>query len=388
VANIEMYEKASGDLVPNIMIVIDNYDAVREADFVDEFNKIITQTAREGASLGIHLAISAGRQNAMRMPLLSNLKVQIALYLIDASEARAIVGKTDVEVEEIQGRGLIKLEDPTLFQTMLPTEGAEALEIIDNIQAIAKQMDEHWQGERPEEIPMMPEGVIDFEQFRKRKKTKEIVQKELLPLGLEFEEVLPISFDPIKFGHLTAVSDRAEGLERMTQALAKSMTMLTDAYQTTIIDTGTQALAEIGKSIKTYIAEPESVVRVKADLLSEINNRMDNKVDGPKWLVLIADLKDFGERSKLEEEELSVLFDQSAKVGIHFIIVGNYNYIGTSFEQIPKYVRNQSTVGLVSMRLGDQDLFKQPFISREKYPNPYECYYAMDHQHVKIKIPE
>src|SRR5690625_1049194 len=157
VANIEMYEKASGDLVPNMMIVIDNYDAVREADFVDEFNKIITQTAREGASLGIHLAISAGRQNAMRMPLLSNLKVQIALYLIDPSEARAIVGKTDVEVEEIQGPGLIKLEDPTLFQTMLPTEGAEALEIIDNIQAIAKQMDEHWQGERPEEITMMTE---------------------------------------------------------------------------------------------------------------------------------------------------------------------------------------------------------------------------------------
>src|SRR5699024_3588819 len=256
----------------------------------------------------------------------------IALYLIDASEARAIVGKTDVEIEEIQGRGLIKLEDPTLFQTMLPTEGTEALEIIDNIQAIAKQMDEHWQGERPEEIPMMPEGVIDFEQFRKRKKTKEIAKKELLPLGLEFEEVLPISFDPMKFGHLTAISDRAEGLERMTHALSKSMTMLTDAYQTMIIDTGTQALAEIGKSINAYISEPESVVRVKADLLSEINNRTENKVDGPKWLVLIADLKDFGERSKLDEEELDVLFDQSAKVGIHFIIAGNYNYIGTSFE--------------------------------------------------------
>src|SRR5699024_4363097 len=134
--------------------------------------------------------------------------------------------------------------------------------------------------------------------------------------------------------------------------------------------TGTQALAEIGKSINAYISDPESVARVKADLLSEINNSMGDKVDGPKWLVLIADLKDVGERSKLEEEELAVLFDQSAKVGIHFSIAGNYNYIGRSFERIPKYVRNQSTVGIVSMRLGDQDLFKQSFISREKYPSP------------------
>src|SRR5699024_3627050 len=144
--------------------------------------------------------------------------------------------------------------------------------------------------------------------------TKEIAKKELLPLGLEFEEVLPISFDPVKFGHLTAVSDRAEGLERMTQALAKSMTMLSDAYQTMIIDTCTHALVETWKMINAYIFEPESVVRVKADLVSEINKLMENKVDSLKRLVLIADLKVFGERSKLEEKELAVLFDQSAKV--------------------------------------------------------------------------
>src|SRR5699024_12657146 len=124
------------------------------------------------------------------------------------------------------------------------------------------------------------------------------------------------------------------------------MTTRTDANKKMISDTGTQALAEIGKSINAYISEPESIGRVKTDLLSEINKRMEDKVDGQKWLVLIADLKEFGERSKLEEEELAVLFDQSAKVGIHFIIAGNYNYIGTSFERIPKYVRNQSTVGI------------------------------------------
>jgi len=77
----EMYEKASGETVPNTLIVIDNYDSVRDSDFDEDFTKIITQIAREGAGLGIHLSISAGRQSAMRMPLLSNIKRQVALYL-------------------------------------------------------------------------------------------------------------------------------------------------------------------------------------------------------------------------------------------------------------------------------------------------------------------
>lgn len=81
VANMEMYEKASGETVPNTLIVIDNYDSVRDSDFDEDFTKIITQIAREGAGLGIHLSISAGRQSAMRMPLLSNIKRQVALYL-------------------------------------------------------------------------------------------------------------------------------------------------------------------------------------------------------------------------------------------------------------------------------------------------------------------
>src|SRR5690606_19935358 len=59
-ADIEMFEKISGETVPNILIVIDNYDSVREADFNDELERVITQIAREGASIGIHLAISAG----------------------------------------------------------------------------------------------------------------------------------------------------------------------------------------------------------------------------------------------------------------------------------------------------------------------------------------
>jgi DNA segregation ATPase FtsK/SpoIIIE, S-DNA-T family len=81
------------------------------------------------------------------------------------------------------------------------------------------------------------------------------------------------------------------------------------------------------------------------------------------------------------------MMERGSKAGIHFIICSDYTYLGISYEQIPKYLRSQAIFGLVGMRLGDQDIFKQPYIRQEQYPEAYECYVAMDHQHVKVKIP-
>ncbi|WP_339177701.1 type VII secretion protein EssC [Oceanobacillus sp. FSL W7-1293] len=388
VATMDMYEKSSGETIPNIFIAIDNYDSVRDADFGEEFEKLITQIAREGASVGVHLAISAGRQNAMKMPLVTNMKIQVSLYLIDPAEVRSIVGRTDLEIEEITGRGIIKLEEPTLFQTMLPAEGEEALAIIDAIQDTAKEMDAHWQGERPESIPMMPEGAIDFEQFRKTKKTRELVEKKHLPLGLEFEEVTPLAFDPMQFGFLTVTSDRKDGLDKLTHGLAKNMTMVNDAYHTTLIDTNDGSLADNGKQLHAYASETADIHAVKEEITTEIRKRLQGEAEKTNWLVMIKDLKDFSNRSDMKDDEPSLLWEDGPSVGIHFIVCGDYSFIGSSIEAGAKYIRRRSTIGLFAMKMGDQNIFSQPFIRKEKYPNAYECYYVMDHENVKIKIPE
>lgn len=387
VATMDMYEKASGKTVPHMMTIIDNYDAVREADFFEPFEKTITQIAREGASIGIHLMISASRQNVLRMPLLSNIKTQIALYLIDELEARTIVGRTKLEVEEIAGRGLIKLEEPTIFQTALPVEGKDTLQIIEGIQAEAKEMDAYWKGERPEAIPMMPEDMIEFEKFKQTKATKKLIEQNMLPLGLEFEDVTPLPFDFEKYGHLLAMGDRLDRVERIQNALAKNMTLLSHSFQTMIFDTADQKLAQIGEKTNAYIANPEQFIGMKNDLLSEIDYRIEHKTKEPKWLIFIANFKDFCMHTLMKDEEIIKLINAS-KLGIHFILCSEYSYLGQSYEQIPKFVRNQAVAGLIGMRLSDQDMFKQRFISNEKSPEAFECYFAMDHDHVKIKIPQ
>ncbi|MBF2687539.1 type VII secretion protein EssC, partial [Listeria welshimeri] len=89
-------------------------------EFVANLDPTIVQIAREGASLGIHLMITANNQNAMRLQLLSNIKTQIALHLNEKNEVSNIVGRSDYTIDELPGRGLFKIEEPTLFQMALP----------------------------------------------------------------------------------------------------------------------------------------------------------------------------------------------------------------------------------------------------------------------------
>ena len=64
------------------------------------------------------------------------------------------------------------MEEPALFQTMLPAEGKETLEIINSIQTTAKEMETYWDGDLPEEIPMMQREVVDFEKFKNNKRQR------------------------------------------------------------------------------------------------------------------------------------------------------------------------------------------------------------------------
>ncbi|WP_152655085.1 type VII secretion protein EssC [Oceanobacillus sp. CFH 90083] len=388
VANLAMYEKASGEIEPNICIVLDNYEAVRDMNSADEFERMITQVAREGAGIGIHLIMSTGRQGALRMPLLSNIKTQISLYQIDRSEVRGVVGRTELEIEEIPGRGIISLEDPALFQTVLPTYGEEVLEQIDNIQKTAEEMLTFWSGSLPEPIPMMPEGVIDFATFKEHKKTKQLLEEKKLPLGFNFEDVQPFGFDPMQDEHLLVVSDRKERLNQMIQSTAKNIILLKDTYRTMFIDTVDQHFQDIGKSMYNYVSGKEEMTQALQNILYEIDMREKEGGKEPRWLIQIADLEEFMERTNAMLKDIYKIVDQGSRTGIHFIFCSHHNYIGSSYDKSVRYIRDQVAVGLVGMRVSDQDLFKKTIIRKEKTLENYECFILHDFEQTKVKVPE
>ncbi|RDW16461.1 type VII secretion protein EssC [Oceanobacillus arenosus] len=402
VANIEMYEKASGEMVPNICIVIDNFDSVRDTDFSEEFEKLMTQIAREGSSIGLHLAISAGRQGAMRMPLLSNIKTQIALYLIESTEVRSIVGRTDIELEEISGRGLVKLEEPALFQTMLPTKGEGALEIIDSIQEIAKEMDAYWAGERPEEIPMVPEKLL-YTEFIKDQKTKAIITEGGIPFAVDFEVVEPVDLDVTRDQNTLILGDLLDPVEQTFLTLITSISM-NERMDVGLVDNASVTFgkykeyvdiyADGATALEEFVERVQNLFEARQDAIREVQNTAHGQATISKFtkeirpmIVLVTDVSYVIETLSLTAQTtFAKLIENGSRMGIHFIIGAVHSSIDRLYDDITQMVKKQKN-GVVIGRVSDQNILEvvnRPY--REKGLLPYEAYYIQHGKAEKIKI--
>ncbi|MEN2768989.1 type VII secretion protein EssC [Ornithinibacillus xuwenensis] len=402
VANMAMYEKASGDIVPNIIIMIDNFDSIRDADFAEEIEKLITQIAREGVSVGIHLAISAGRQSAMKMPLLSNIKTQIPLYLIESTEARAIVGKTDIQIEEIAGRGLIKLDNPTLFQAMLPTAGEESLEIIDAIQQLAKEMNAYWDGDRPKEIPVVPEKIT-LDEFIQNPNTKDMISRGGIPFAVDFELVEPLEISVIKDQSTLVLGDMTDSIEETF------LTLMTCIAANNHIDVGlidnqstrfraykdnTNVYASDSTTMEDFAISVQALYEAREDAYREAQSKTNGQVtvndflqDIRPMVILITDVSYVIDHVSLSTQTtISKLIENGPRMGIYFIIGAVHSAIDRLYDDVTKVVKKQKN-GVLIGRISDQNILEvtnRPY--RENNLLPYEAYYIQQGKAEKIKI--
>ena len=97
--------RASGKIIPAIVVIIDNYFALSET--YEEIDVKINVLAREGLKYGIYLVLTATNLSLIKYKLSVNFKMALSFQLIDKSEYSGIVGRTEgLEPDSVLGRGL------------------------------------------------------------------------------------------------------------------------------------------------------------------------------------------------------------------------------------------------------------------------------------------
>lgn len=402
VASIAMYEKASGVEVPNILLVIDAFDSVTEAPFKDDFEKLIAQVAREGAGVGIHLAISAVRQNAIRIQVLANIKTQISLYMIDPTEPRNIVGKTDLTVEEIPGRGLVKLENPTSFQTALPVVGEDTLVVIENIQKESKQMQAAWAGELPAPIPMVPD-ILPIADYLSKPNVASMLQEGELPFAVDFEDVLPIDLALSKNGNTLVLSDMNDVIERTMLSITE-IAIRNTKIEIALFDNANSRFQPYKESVNLYAGDEASF----GETITQLSGLLDNRENA--WretqansngntplsvftkemsavVVLITDTAFLAENTPLDlQKPLQRLIETGARMGIYFVSGAITGQLYRAYDDISGAFKKQK-VGILIGRISDQNVLEvmnKPY--KEQMLPPYEAYYINQGQAERIKL--
>ena len=385
VGTLELYRQASGQEEPAIVILLDSYESMKEEAYEAELFKLLVRISREGLSIGVHLLVTAGRQSNLRAQFYANFKHQLSLPQNDVGEVRSIVGSTPLAktMEDIKGRALMKRDEVDVIQLALPVAGANDAQVLNNLRQEVASLQEAWTGQRPSAIPMVPEELTEME-FAQTPSVQDAVENGQIPIGLEMEMVESVSLSLNRFKHLAYLSNAEEAFDNITHHLLKVALHIMPDIHVMLID-AFQEYESYSEQVKTYVGSKKELTDIGSQLVYEVERRLENGLSSD-WLIFIPNLKALVSESDISEKQLQFLFENGHRVGMRFIIGGDYTYIGTSIDAIPRYIKTNVQWVIFGMRLMDQTFLDKPYNNKEARPEPDEIYLHSRKQVIKLKI--
>ncbi|HEX2945636.1 MAG TPA: type VII secretion protein EssC [Clostridia bacterium] len=191
VGNIRSYMQATGQKIPVLMLLIDNYSVFTE--LYQDYEPVIISLSRDGGNYGICMVMTASSVDAVKTRVLQNIKLMMTLQLNDRFDYAGVVGPTGtLEPEAVKGRGLIRGNPPLEFQTALSLEAANDAERVTKLRTLFLEMRSKWKGNCAKAIPFVPEN-LSSELFLSNDEARRNVRKGEIPFAYDLSEAEIIS---------------------------------------------------------------------------------------------------------------------------------------------------------------------------------------------------
>lgn len=388
VQNFDVYNQSSTEKMKAIVVVVDNFDVVKEKGF--ELEEFFTKLSRDGVGLGIYLVITATRMNGIRYATLNNFKNKIAGYLFDTSEATSIVGKSTYALPEIKGRALVKMNQVNLMQIYTMVEFDSEVMYSNRIKELVQRIQEMYPTKRAPRIPILPE-VFTSSMLSNYRNERE----DLLPLGLDLQTV---EIKGIETGDspFVIVGDTGKG---KTNILRVVMSQIVGKGRIHLFDNSEMGLFAFKDIDDVQYVTPDTFEEFAEELNGECHNRKgeflcaleENSKSNPKtfyknmppYYIVIDDVELFIEQSKNYVKEYPNFMKEATEVGIMIIMTAHTGKV-KGYDDLTKWVK--STVnGLVLSNQGTLNIF--PVASTRDYPQPGNALLFKNGSYSKIKLP-
>jgi len=220
------YCERSGSIIPNILVVINNYSSFLEL-YPDEENLIISLT-QDCAKYGVYFVLTVNSISGIRSRVTQNFGQNFALQLNDEMDYYAVIGKTDgLHPEMSIGRGLVRLDAVYEFQIAHICEPARTYE---EIRLLCNSLVNKPQTHYAPRIPILPDAVnIEF-------LSDIAITSKRLPIGVN-KNSLNIECLQLASSYITLIAANdidtsipfVQGIAELLSANAGSDTMVLDA---------------------------------------------------------------------------------------------------------------------------------------------------------------
>ena len=151
----EQYCKNSGNVLPNIVIVINNYEAYNET--YPDYEELISVLTRDCIKYGIYFLITLSSPNGIRFKIKQNFNQNFVLQQNNEDDYATILGNVhNTYPSKIFGRGIIKKDDIYEFQTAF---SSDLENLSKTIEELNDKLNQTYQS-KAKRIPVLPEVVV------------------------------------------------------------------------------------------------------------------------------------------------------------------------------------------------------------------------------------
>ena len=378
VGTIALYREVTGKQEPTMVILMDSYESMKDEPYETDLFKLFMRISREGLSIGVHLIITASRQNNLRAQLYSNFKHQLTLPQNDISEVRGIVGATPLAatMEDIKGRALMKRDEVDVVQFALPVAGDNDIQIINNLRDQVQSLKEMWTGHTPAGIPMVPDELTEAA-FYGREDVAALLNEGKVPLGLDLETVEPVTWD-LKKGNLLYLTDKEEQMTQFVKQITRSkqkVIVLAPKYH------------KLPNADNLFVfSSAEEVLESLKDMNKRIDERLEKQLFSHDATIIIYNMIDLlQELTQNGIDYLTYLLEKGLKVGYGVVVMTSAS-ISRNIDSASKQVRAYKQAFL-AIRFNDQTMLNavnKPL--REGVLEKQLHYYVVDNQLRIIKV--
>lgn len=378
VGTIALYREVTGKQEPTMVILMDSYESMKDEPYETDLFKLFMRISREGLSIGVHLIITASRQNNLRAQLYSNFKHQLTLPQNDISEVRGIVGATPLAatMEDIKGRALMKRDEVDVVQFALPVAGDNDIQIINNLRDQVQSLKEMWTGHTPAGIPMVPDELTEAA-FYGREDVAALLNEGKVPLGLDLETVEPVTWD-LKKGNLLYLTDKEEQMTQFVKQIARSkqkVIVLAPKYH------------KLPNADNLFVfSSAEEVLESLKDMNKRIDERLEKQLFSHDATIIVYNMIDLlQELTQNGIDYLTYLLEKGLKVGYGVVVMTSAS-ISRNIDSASKQVRAYKQAFL-AIRFNDQTMLNavnKPL--REGVLEKQLHYYVVDNQLRIIKV--
>ena len=289
VSSLTAYRELGGTDIPHIVVIIDNFTALKELYFQEDAELI--RLCRDGLSVGITVIATNSQTKGISYKYLSYFDSRIALYNNDSTEYGNLFDHCRETVEKIPGRYLAVHDNSLLdCQSFLTFDGNLNSEIAN----FAARINAQYGAQRAAVIPELPEILSTADLV---KQCAQFYQAPYsIALGLDYETVGPVVRNLRKTGCLSLSGGAAEAQSACLAGIIRQMDMVYPGKtKVWILDSIDRMLQPLGKlpNVVKYTVSAAAAPEFVAELEQKAKARMA--------------MMEFGDLDAVADAELLVL---------------------------------------------------------------------------------